>query len=104
MEPNHPSPAESYSPGQNPQRRHLSAITTHTLFSFHVLAVLAGLAIWAIRLGDKVETHEKILLDLQTERKQATKESVIATVHIDKRLYRIEERLNIKHPRESEEE
>lgn len=76
-----------------------SKLSEKTLVSLHLVIILIGFAVWLIRLGDKVEQHEKILIDMVSVQKDSLK----TNNKIDRRLYRLEENFGIKHPTEPEE-
>ena len=58
-------------------------ITEKTLISLHVVTIVVSIAIWNIRLGDRVGRVEDELKKIEKNR-------------IELRLYRIEDRLKLK--------
>lgn len=43
-------------------------LTSRTLLSLHVVAMLVGLAVWITRLSDKVDELDKAVAELRHER------------------------------------
>ncbi len=74
----------------------LTKLTDKTLISLHVVIIIIGFAVWLIRLGDRVDQHEKVLTDFTV----VQKEIVRTNNKIDQRLYRLETKFGIKHPNE----
>lgn len=72
--------AEGPNPSEPPR------ITINALFSLQVVALMITITVWIIRLGDKVEHHEK---QLKLEGKK--------NLNYDTRLYLLEEKNKLKH-------
>lgn len=74
-------------------------ISERTVISLHVAVILIGVVVWNVRLGDKVDTMEKEKIEQVARREKAER---VHSNH-ERRIYRLESILKLKHPRNEDE-
>lgn len=68
-------------------------ITEKSFLSLHLVAILIGFAVWLIKMNDKVDQQEKIIEGLQLAEKEWSK----LVWENDRRTYRLEIKVGLKH-------
>lgn len=75
-----------------------SKITEKTFISLQLVVMVIGLSVWVVRSSDKVEQNAETIKNLQAADRELAREQM----DCERRLYRIESRLGLKHYDERE--
>lgn len=70
-------------------------LNENTVVSLQLVVVLLGFAVWLIRLGDRVDQHDKDLAEISITQRQCSD----TMIGLEQRLYRTESRLKMQHDR-----